>query len=488
MTPTPSRWTLRALWALPVALIAALLIGPILRDGMFIDGLVYTNIAKNLYQGMGSLWAPTVDGGGSIFYGHPVLLPFLESGFFHLLGNHLYTEDAYNFTVLALTILLLYFLWRETAGASRSYLFFFPLLLFVLNQEVQLRYPNTMLECGMTLFLLLFTYLFLRLRPARPRLASAAAGLGAFVAFLCKGPVGLFLLVLPVAHRWATARRINPADVLLPALTLGISFAFLFLAVPEAQDFVLTYLDHQVGPALAGRATENVAESRFAILLHVLNANLPGLLVCLLLLFVPREAADHRRRALAAVFLLVGAAALLPIMVSTKQATYYQLPSVPFFVLGASLLLTDRVAVLVRRIGERPRLVAGLGAVTFAGLIAAVGVAISMYGTTDRRDQRAWTQAAAISAAMDSLGTQRYALRVYGAPAGGSSPLSYTLTGTLNRRYDIYADRGSEPAVRLEFAYDWAGVPEPPAGRVVYTDGQVRLVALPPHGGIAPSE
>ena len=64
MNQPDDKFLLVSLFGLPVGLLLLLIVGPILRDGMFIDGLVYTNIAKNLYYGIGDLWHPSSIGAG----------------------------------------------------------------------------------------------------------------------------------------------------------------------------------------------------------------------------------------------------------------------------------------------------------------------------------------------------------------------------------------------------------------------------------------
>ena len=472
---SPHRWLIRALWALPAALLLPLVVGPILRDGMFIDGMVYTNIAKNMARGLGSFWAPTVDGGGTVFYGHPPLLPYLESLYFRAFGNHLYTEDLYNATVFGGTVFLLYILWRLLAGRARAALFFFPLLLFALSQEVQLRYPNTLLECGMTLIILLATYAYLRLRPARPGAAAAVAGVGAGLAFLCKGPPGLFPLALPFLYTLATERRGSFRAAAVPTLALAAGATLLLALSPPARDFLWTYLDRQVVTALSGRAIENVVDSRLYLLYAFLQANLPGIVLCLLLLLVrPAAPAPADRRALG--LLLVGASAILPLLVSAKQASYYQLPALPFFVLGGGLLLAGRVRRVVDYLTYHAAAGRAVRVAGLLGLLAGTLVAARMYGTTDRRDVEPRRQAAAIDHIMDSLGVDRYGLTVYGDPHGVSSALAHPLTGSLNRLYDIYQDHGPRPAVVLQLSYAGAPLPAAPRGQLLYRGEGVRLL------------
>ena len=477
MPPLPSHRdrTLCALWALPLALLLALVMGPILRDGMFIDGLAYTNIARSMYLGTGSFWAPSADGGATVFYGHPPLLFYLESRFFYLLGDHIYTEDAYNFTVLIATVVLLYLIWVRVAGRRYRGLFFFPLLLFALNQEVQLRYPNAMLECGMTVVLLLFTYGYLLLRDTRPRLAGLLTGIGAGVAFLCKGPVGLFLLALPLLYAVVVENRFRLGALLWPLVGVLASFGLLFALAPEAYGFLRAYLDLQVLTALRGQAIENVASSRFAFLRGLLQANVAGLVLCLLLLLVRRTRGPAPRNRLAYCFLLLGATAVLPLVVSTKQATYYQLPALPYFFIGLSLLLLPRLEGLVDYLAtHRPARHLSL-AVAALGFVAGTYVALSMLGTTDRRDVRPLAQAARIAAAMDSLGVDRYNLIVVGDRAAFDSALSYTVTGSLARWHDVYEDAGRGAPVTLYIRTENGELPEVLVGELLYTDREVLL-------------
>ncbi|WP_420457931.1 hypothetical protein [Neolewinella sp.] len=438
-----------SLYALPVSIILALIVGPILRDGMFIDGLVYTNLAKNIYQGVGSFWAPLVDTGGPVFYDHPPLLPYLESLFFHLFGNHRHTEDIYNATVFGLTVFFMYRIWVSAAGKSNRSHFFFPLLLFALSQEVQLRYPNAMLECGMTLVLLVFTFLYLRWYPRRPVVATLLAGVGAFFAFLCKGPVGLFLLGLPLLHALLVERRRYTGAILLPLLSMGMCFGALFLLEPAAFEFTRHYLDQQVLSALLGERIENVAASRLAILWSLINTNIPAILLCLLLLRVRRTRDSAHWHQLGYMFVLVGATAILPIVVSIKQAAYYQIPSLPYLFIGLSLLLLPRLKQVVQFLYSSLATRRALTSIASVGIVTTTYVALSMLGTTDRRDVEALAQAERIAAIMDSLGTTRYNLIVTGERAAFNTALSYTVTGSLNRWYDVYEDRTKKADVDL---------------------------------------
>ncbi|MEL7161816.1 MAG: glycosyltransferase family 39 protein, partial [Bacteroidota bacterium] len=375
-----------AFFAVPLTVLLITLLGPILRDGMFIDGLVYTNLAKNMARGHGGIWEPVLNVGGPVFTEHPVLLPYLHSFLFSLLGDGKHTEDVFNFLVVTLTVGLMYLLWRKFIRRREHYLFFFPLLLWALSQEVQLRYANTMLECGMTVFLLAGTYAYFRLGESRQWLPLIAVGLATLLATLSKGPVGLFLLGLPFFHELIMERRFRLLSIVAPVLILIFGYGLLFALRPEAYAFLHEYFDAQVLAALRGDRIENIANSRFAILQGLVLANLPALILSSLLLFV-RVPGQNRPSRAGWLFVAVGATAVLPIMASIKQASYYQLPSLPFLFLGLGLLLLPRL-VRVTDYFRRNRMAAWiLRGVGMAGLVTGLYVAFSMLNTTDRRDR-----------------------------------------------------------------------------------------------------
>jgi len=468
-----------ALYAFPLSLILALMIGPILRDGMFKDGLVYTNIARNMADGLGGFWTPMLDRLGPIFFEHPPLLFWIESLFFRAFGDHLWTEDMYNFVILGGTIGVMYGIWRALVPATRRQLFFFPLLLWVLSQEVQLRYPNAMLECGMTLVLLLTAWSFLRLLGRGRGMQGLVVGVGSFLAVLCKGPAGLFLLAMPALHGLIVERRFNVWEFVVAPVVCAACFGLLFLLEPAALEFFTGYLDKQVFAALRGERMENIADSRLDILWAVLLMNLPAFVLCgLPRLIRPGEEAGSKSSQSTTrygyLFLAIAASAVLPLMVSIKQASYYQLPALPFLFIGLGLLLAPRAERMVAWLGERQpagRSVIGLGAV---GLIATTVFALSMFGTLDRRDTRNVANARAINAVMVHLGERNYNQKVLGKDAAFASPTYYNITGYLNRLYALQYDPSGQSALTLYLLTEGAKVPE--GLEVLYRADEVMLV------------
>ncbi|MEM9928271.1 MAG: hypothetical protein AAF840_00500 [Bacteroidota bacterium] len=419
-------------------MLLGLILGPILRDGMFLDGVVYTNIAKNLANGIGTMWSPLVFPDSVPFYENPVLLPWVESWFFVLLGDGLHTEDVYNFLVLAATIVVMYFIWRTLVPAKQRYLFFFPFLLWVLSQEVQLRYPNTMLECGLTLTLLLTAYTFLKAVPRHPNLSFGLVGLGVFIATLCKGPFGLFLLALPFLHQLVLLRRLNFTALLTPLLTTATCYAVLFYTQPEALVFWENYLHQQVFAAIKGERTENIANTRLDFLYWLIMLNLPAIVLAIVVSYLFRKTKSVRPNSPRTAWLLIsmGVLAVLPLVISSKQAAYYQLPALPFFALGFSLLILPKIHHLCEWVAARRNALYTLSTVGGISIMITGFIAISMVGTTDRRDREVVEMAAAIATAMETQNVQDYNLQLLGNTESAAQR-SYRLTNFLARYHNL---------------------------------------------------
>ena len=78
------------LWMFSSALFILLVLMPLMRQGMFLDGVTYAAIAKNLSLNHGSIWQPFYsETCFPVFYEHPPLAIYLESLFFRVLGQQI---------------------------------------------------------------------------------------------------------------------------------------------------------------------------------------------------------------------------------------------------------------------------------------------------------------------------------------------------------------------------------------------------------------
>jgi len=436
-----------------ICIVLTLIVGPILRDGMFLDGLVYTNIAINLSNGVGSFWAPLYSKYGGIFYEHPPLLMYIESIFFSVFGDSVYVEDLYNTVIFVSTIYLIYIVWKLLVDDKEVDLVAFPLLFFVLGQEVQLRYPNTMLECGMTLIILISLFVFLKtVEKVSVIGASVPIGLGAFLAFLCKGPAGLFILSIPALYYAIIKREIKIASVLIPAVVFILVFGSLFFSVEDSFVFINQYVDQQVLAAIKGQRVENIAPHRLRFIELLFMANLPAIILGIIIKIWSKGKPLMQEIRIGIFFITIGLLAIFPLIISIKQASYYQIPSLPFFVIGFSILLKNKFSNIREKlysfIDNRKWCIYFSGAMC----LLCFGLAVSKIGKIDPRDvevaQDSYNARSAINLINPKI--DKYQLMVVGSEPWKGEKSRYGLIAYLARYQKLYLASKAEVVIEVK--------------------------------------
>jgi len=440
---------LLSLFGLPLAISLFTTIKSIVKDGMFIDGIAYANIAKNISNGIGTTWSPLIDKGGEVFYEHPPFVFWLESNFFALFGNGKHTEDIFNLTIFASTVYIMYLTWTEIVKEKHAKLFFFPLIGFSLSQEVQLRYANNLLECTLSLVTLITFYAFVKLVDKRSIVAAALCGIGAFVGFLCKGPVGIFPLAMPIIYYLIIKKRVNLISVFTPPLAAVICFLLLFIHEGTFA-FINQYIDVQVIAALTGNRIENISDSRFNILFGLIKLNLPFLILSLILhlglnRFKREKTVEKRPYLKESLFcIFVGLSAIIPITISIKQASYYQIPSLPFIILSISLFLAEDINTFLVNIQKNRIARTMLPIVSALAMAAGLTFCALSVNTIDRRNVEHIGVAAKISDHLQESSAESLNMIVSGTKTNYTQSYSHPVPAFLNRYHDKYISKENE--------------------------------------------
>lgn len=341
----------------------------LLTRGMFMDGLIYTSVADNMANGIGSFWHPTYTATQfPDFYEHPTLMMWLLSLWFKLFGSGMMAAKAYSVAVLLLTWALMVAVWKRL-GFKLS-LGWLPLLMLTLIPDVALAAHNNYLESTMTLFVLASVWLVLRGKGAGWHLL---AGLMLVAAFLTKGPTGLFPLALP-ALLWLFGERKGfgtaAGGTLAMVAGLVVPMALLWFCVPDAQEFLRKYFDNQVigGMQVQVNSRTFIVSALFSRTAVVLLIGAAAVLFGILKKSAPwRPTRDSWRR-----FGLLFALALcgtLPMMVSTKQRAFYLLTVFPFVALAVAALLEPLVRHYEKQL-QRPAMTVATVVVLVAAVIA----------------------------------------------------------------------------------------------------------------------
>lgn len=380
--------------AITIIFLTVSLLDRLIPEGMFFDGTLYAALSRNLSIGKGTLWLPYVSH-GTIFFEHPPLMFGIESLFFDLFGDHLYTEKIYSFTAWLITGFLITRLWKNiSAEDNHRHAFWLPLLLWGLVPTMLWSYPNNMLECTMCIFdiaavLLLYTddknrgYRILKV---------LFAGIFIVCASLVKGPVGLFPLAIPAIH-WLVFKKYSLRSAVLRSLLLTGVVAAIYVILWQFEGprhNLGTYLDYQLFSALAGaREKVDSALGRFAILEFLLTELAPPLILSALIIITarllklkPTRITYQRRNVI--FFLLVGFCASLPIMVSIKQRSFYLVPSIPYFAIGLALLVMPALSALINRYRLPQRLSVYLNVALVVAAVASIPYLLKNVGRVGR--------------------------------------------------------------------------------------------------------
>jgi len=127
---------------------------------MFVDGIVYASIARNMAENYGSFWRPyytaTV---APVFSDQPPLGFWLQSWAYRLFGNSVYIEAWWGFVAGVLILVGLGCVWRYNTPQGGTLAGpWFPILLFVIIPMTSWILSNNMLENTITVFIMASVY------------------------------------------------------------------------------------------------------------------------------------------------------------------------------------------------------------------------------------------------------------------------------------------------------------------------------------------
>lgn len=349
-------------WGLIVLIFSIFLIPSLLHTGVFMDGLIYSNIALNLSEEIGTNWSPVFSETiMSEFQGHPPLVFILQKYFFLFFGNHFYTEKIYSLLTCIFTALFIVGIWKKISSTlpikSLSWL---PLLFWITTPICYWAYNNNMLENTMGLFSIAALY-FLILSISQSweykivliTISSACL----LASFLSKGFAGLFPLAFFVIYglcfnKSFSIKKIVSHTLLLVTISGLITFLFFYFHT-SAKINIETYFEVQVFKSLKG---ELAVGSRWHIIWVLIQQLLIILAICFTLVVIKWKSnlsyfkTYTTENRLAFFFFLIALSASLPIMVSPKQLDFYIVPSLPYFALSLAFLVAPIVWQYVKSI------------------------------------------------------------------------------------------------------------------------------------------
>lgn len=386
-----------------VFFIALGLVLPLLiMKGMFMDGLMYAAVSKNLAQGIGSFWQPFYGEdyfGLPGFYENPPLGIFNLALFFKVFGNAFWVD---RFFILCLYILSIYGIWlnlKIVIPKAAKNVFWFTLLSWALIPTVFWSFRQNMMEVQMLPFLLFSNWFMLRALKENKSLAVNLVLFSAFTlaAFLIKGVVGAFLIGAPFAYFLAIDRNMKSLYFGLANLVLLVLTGFLVYQKEAVQEFFYYYLEVRTATRIKHIPTVG---NRYWILGELLQQMILPLLLLVIVYFIrfkdktPAELKNTRNWVI--FFFLLGIGGSFPLMITKVQRPFYLMTSFPFFILALSLLIEPKIRVVGARIAAwkfSAKVLNGLG----AALLLTVLFLTFMNRNDYRRDEQMQKDLASLS-------------------------------------------------------------------------------------------
>lgn len=316
----------------------------IFSNGMFLDGLIYSTVSKNIADGLGTFWNPHFTATClADFHEHPPLAFGIQSLFYTFLGGSRFIDKLYSVLTVLVVGFIIHKIWKSL-GYKYSWL---PLFIWLLTPTIFWSSYNNLLENTLSVFTSLSVLFYLISQENKRYLFIILSGSVLAFGFLTKGFVAFFPWTFPFLW-WIFLRNksfgkmiTDSAGIILFTLTPLL----LIMMFPVARVSLLKYFDNQVLNSIQNVVTVN---SRFDIVKRLISELAPAAGICIILYLwvkIRRSkmifTAESVRKSL--LFLLFGLTGVLPIMISMKQSGFYIVPAYPFFALGLSILIYSYV-------------------------------------------------------------------------------------------------------------------------------------------------
>ncbi|WAC10983.1 ArnT family glycosyltransferase [Dyadobacter pollutisoli] len=358
-------------WIFTISFILITFLPRSLDETMFMDGVTYAAIARNMSVGIGSFWKPYFADSfwlpydnGTFFSGHPPLQFGIQSILFRIMGDTIAVENIYDLLILVCHIVLIAKIWQKLFDGQHvlQRYAWLPVLCWYGMVTVWYSIPNNFLDSTMGVFCLLSCYfqlIFLKksIISKKHYIWPLLAGFGIFLAFLTKGPVGLYPLAFTMLYSFLDEDISFQKALKSTGVMLGTAIVAggLILTYQPAFEFLNTYFQGQVVQALLQKREKTGVgwQAHFLLIPDLLSNIYPHLLALIglnILAFLLKL-----KRSISPIVLnvsqfafLVAFSGIAPMLVSVKQYPHYLLPALPFVALFFATLFVEKTDALAK--------------------------------------------------------------------------------------------------------------------------------------------
>ena len=386
-------------------------------DGMFLDGVYYATISKNLSNGLGSFWFLPSIASSDVFHGHPPLAMGLQSIFFSIFGDSIYIERFYSLLTFIVTGFFIHLIWEEVIGKKYSLYSWVVLFFWAIIPLNSWACSNNILENTMNIFVASSVFFLIKNIRTNDLVYIMISGVCLSLAFLSKGFTGLFPLsfffLYYLVFPSMTFKEMIRRTLLLIASTLT-PFLLLYVFYPPAIDSLSEYINVQVIDSLKNVQTTNnrfsittrlfnymkfihlftilsvfvyivylfrrkVLDNIFLILMTILFISCLVIelfvdtdrnflyiynyvFLLLFLIYQSRSSIESNIISSASIrwiifFMLLGFSGVLPMIISLKQGGFYILTALPYFVISFTILIIPILSYILDRFSLKRKIV-----------------------------------------------------------------------------------------------------------------------------------
>lgn len=346
------------------AILVFMFLTRIVQKGMFGDSLLYSSIARNMAEGRGEWWKPFFSSTYWVpnlpvyYYENPPLMLWLQALYFRIMGDSWWTEKSFGVLVFLANIWMMKWVWQsyfknslETAKKWYLLPFFWYLLLVVSWGNTNNLMDNMLLTFCLAAVALVFKGIYTDSN--NKYYFFVGAGIVIFLGLLVKGPVALYPLSVPIITWLIKKNTTFEAAILATLLLISVTilaFVLMYFTIPEAAEYFKIYWEQRLKAVIVGSREDIKLEGfqRFYIMGKVFIELIPTFVVVGLSQWYAIKNKISLPYRDAFIFILLGFAATLPILISTKQSGIYLIPGLPMFSFAALMLCIPSLAVASR--------------------------------------------------------------------------------------------------------------------------------------------
>jgi len=416
---------------LSLALALGLVLPLLMMDGMFMDAVLYSAVAHNLSQGIGSFWFPFFSteylGIHSGFHEQPPLGLWMMSLPYRVFGSSIYVERFYILGCYLIHMWLIIKIWI-TALPHYKKIAWLPVLLWSIIPTVFWSFRHNMMENTMGIFVLLAVWCLISSQKQGKLFYAGLGGIFLWCAFMVKGVPGLYPLAIPVLFFlvYRNITWVKAITYFLIPVTVVISGIVVLFLFPESNESMSNYLfDRLLGRIDSWPTVTNRAQ----ILLDFFTLMLLPLAIVLLIGFLSKGKSFFKSKLTKDFwfFALTALCGVVPLTLTLVQRGFYLTPAFPIAAIALAVPISELIVQFQDRLAIKAKINRALKYLAGIVILGVIVITVVLAGEP-KRDKKILEEVYAIG-------------KIIGEPTQISTPIevsyNWTFKAYLMRYYQI---------------------------------------------------